>query len=67
MKYDINDDIEESIKRKTEISVNMFIQIYSPLSLIGKNVLKWRKYNRIATEKISTNVSRKTNLRFRML
>ncbi|MBP6976119.1 hypothetical protein KBB42_00795 [Candidatus Dojkabacteria bacterium] len=67
MKYDINDDIEESIKRKTDISVNMFIQIYSPLSLIGKNVLKWRKYNRIATEKISTNVSRKTNLRFRML
>ncbi len=54
----------ESDKNDRETSVKIFTHSYPPLSLSGKNVFIWSKYNRIATENTNKIRSIKTNLRF---
>lgn len=40
MKYDIKEEKEDSVTKDAHIRVNMLIHRYSPLSFIGKNVLR---------------------------
>lgn len=48
---------ENIIKKKLKAKVNILIQLYSPISLNGKNVESESKYNKITTERTSKNVN----------